>query len=57
MTNKEANSALGLASRKLAFALVEEISGKNWTDRDINKLQEALYYYGKEIANKCLRTL
>lgn len=55
MTNKEANSPLGLASRGLAFALIEEVGGKDWRDKDVTKLQEKLFQYGKAIkkGKKC----
>jgi hypothetical protein len=52
MDNTQANSPLGLASRGLAFALVQEIAGKDWRDRDVDKLQEALYEYGIALAKK-----
>lgn len=51
ITNSAANSPLGLASRKLAFALVEEVGGANWKDRNIDRLQESLFLYGKAIVN------
>ena len=50
MTNEEANSPLGLASRSLSFALIEEVGGHNWRDKDITKLQKQLFHYGKAIA-------
>ena len=50
LTNEEANSPLGIASRHLAITLIEEIAGKDWRDRDVTLLQEALYHYGYEIA-------
>lgn len=49
LTNEEANSKLGIASRFLAFALIEQIAGKDWRDRDVTELQEALFNYGKAI--------
>lgn len=51
MTNKEANSPLGVASRHLAFEFVEQVAGKDWRDRDVTKLQTALYFWGKAIAD------
>jgi len=50
MNNEEANSPLGLAARGLAFALIEQVAGVDWHDRDVTKLQVALYYYGMAIA-------
>lgn len=52
LTNEEANSKLGIASRFLAFALVEQVAGKDWRDQNITELQEALFNYGKEIGEK-----
>lgn len=51
LSNEQANSPLGIASRLLAFALVEQVAGKDWRDRNVDKLQEALHDYGDAIAN------
>lgn len=51
LTNQEANSPLGIASRGLAFAFVEQVAGRDWRDRDVTALQSALYKYGVEIAH------
>jgi hypothetical protein len=50
MNNDEANSPLGIASRHLAFAFIEQVAGKDWRDRDVTALQEGLYEYGNAIA-------
>lgn len=52
MNNTEANTPLGIASRGLAFALVEQLAGKDWRDRDVDKLQICLFHYGKEISER-----
>ena len=57
MDNEEANSELGLASRILAFAFVEEVAGQDWKDRDITKLQIALFEYGKAIKSELVISL
>ena len=49
MTNEEANSDLGVASRTLAFALCRLV-GKDWKDgTTITNLQACLFEYGKAI--------
>lgn len=52
MDNNQANTQLGTASRGLAFALVEQVAGKDWRNRDVTKLQEALYEYGEALARR-----
>lgn len=52
METNEANSPLGLASRFLAFALIEQVGNRKWHDSNVNKLQGALYDYGVAIAKK-----
>jgi hypothetical protein len=52
MNNAEANTPLGIASRGLAFALVEQIAGQDWRDRDVDKLQICLFHYGNAISEQ-----
>jgi len=57
MNNEEANSELGRSSRILAFALVEEVAGEDWRDRDIDKLQRALFEFGKALKSELVISL
>ncbi|MBU6232240.1 hypothetical protein KGP36_06420 [Patescibacteria group bacterium] len=57
MDNSLANSPVGLTSRKIAFALVEEVSGKDWRDRDIDKLQEAFAEFGDAIVRQIVKAV
>jgi hypothetical protein len=51
LTNQEANSPLGVASRELAFAIASSLH-KDWREFNIDGLQAGLYYYGSKIAEK-----
>lgn len=48
MDNQLANSPIGLASRKIGFALCE-ITNSNWRDGRVNHLQEAFAEFGMAI--------
>jgi hypothetical protein len=57
MDNQLANSPVGLASRKIGFALVEEIAYKDWRARDVDKLQEAFAEFGAAIVDQIIKEL
>lgn len=49
MTNEEANDPIGLAARKIGFALVEQVAGIDWRERDVTEIQEAFSDFGHAI--------
>ena len=50
MNNNEANSDLGMESRGLAYALIRALSKRASDFAEVDNLQEALFEYGKAIA-------
>jgi hypothetical protein len=57
MDNQLANSPIGLASRKIGFALITEIAGKDWRDRSVYSLQEAFSEFGEAIVKQIVDEL
>jgi hypothetical protein len=57
MNNEQANSPIGLASRKIGFALVEQVAGKDWRDRDVTAIQEAFCEFGFAVVKSVERTM